>query len=90
MAARVPILSTAVHGIRDLVVSGRDGWLLPPGHSQAISEGLQHVLPQPALLQAMAARARERVVAEYDAAHLLPHHAALAASIATRSPPADD
>jgi glycosyltransferase involved in cell wall biosynthesis len=82
MAARVPILSTAVHGIRDLLVPGTHGWLIPPGHSQALSEGLQHVLTQPELLQAMSLQARARVVAEYDCSHLLPRHTALAAQVA--------
>jgi glycosyltransferase involved in cell wall biosynthesis len=82
MAARVPILSTAVHGIRDLLVPGLHGWLIPPGQSQAISEGLQHLLVQPELLRAMSTQARSRVIAEYDAARLLPRHAALAATVA--------
>jgi glycosyltransferase involved in cell wall biosynthesis len=82
MACHVPILSTAVHGIRDLLTTGTDGWLIPPGNTQAISEGLQHVLADPGLTQAMATRARTRVAAHYDAAILLPRHAALAVSIA--------
>lgn len=82
MAARVPILSTAVHGIRDLLISGTDGWLVPPGHSQALAEGLQHLLPQPELLATMSTHARTRVVTGYDAARLLPRHAALAAAVA--------
>ena len=83
MACRVPILSTAVHGIRDLLTSGTDGWLIPPGHSQALAEGLQHLLPRPELMQEMSHHARARVVAHYDAALLLPRHAALAARVAS-------
>ena len=87
MACRVPILSTAVHGIKDLLRHGRDGWLIPPGHTQAIAEGLAHLLADPALTAPMADSARARVVAEYDATRLLPRHAALAAAVAaTRQP----
>jgi glycosyltransferase involved in cell wall biosynthesis len=86
MAARVPILSTGVHGIRDLLTSGRDGWLIPPGDSQAISTGLQHLLGNAAPARVMAEQARARVVAEFDTAHLLPRHAALAGALAAGSP----
>lgn len=82
MACRVPILSTAVHGIRDLLSDGTDGRLIPPGHSQAMAEGLQQVLAHPELTVEMARRARARVVAEFSAAILLPRHAALAATVA--------
>jgi glycosyltransferase involved in cell wall biosynthesis len=82
MVCRVPVLSTAVHGIRDLLTPGVDGWLIPPGHSQALSEGLQHLLARPELAAALAARARDRVMARNDAAQLLPRHATLAATVA--------
>lgn len=82
MACGVPVLSTAVHGIRDLLSSGVNGWLLPAGHTQAMAEGLQHLLANPELAQALAARARTTVVANFDASLLLPRHAALAATIA--------
>jgi glycosyltransferase involved in cell wall biosynthesis len=83
MAARVPILSTGVHGIRDLLTTGREGWLIPPGDSQAISDGLQHLLANEALTRAMVGAARTRVAAEFDTAHLLPRHAARAAVTAS-------
>lgn len=79
MACRVPVLSTGVHGIRDLLTPGKEGWLIPPGDSQAVAEGLQHLLAHPALAADLAAQARARVVAGYDATHLLPRHARLAA-----------
>lgn len=84
MAARVPILSTAVHGIRDLLAHGIHGWLIPAGHSQALAEGLQHLLVKPELRLEMSTQARARIVAEYAASLLLPRHAALAARIAAQ------
>jgi glycosyltransferase involved in cell wall biosynthesis len=87
MAARVPILSTGVHGIADLLVAGRDGWLIPSGHTQAVSEGLQHLLGRPQLMQDMAWRARTRVLTEFDSARLLPRHATLAAAVAATGIP---
>lgn len=82
MACGVPVLSTAVHGIRDLVSSGVDGWLMPAGDTQAMADGLQHLLVNPELAQSLATRARARVVAEFDAGMLLPRHVALAAAVA--------
>lgn len=83
MASRVPILSTSVHGIADLLIPGEHGRLVPPGNSRALADGLREALEHPAEGQAMAARARARVVAGYSSDNLLPQHAALAATLAT-------
>lgn len=82
MAVRVPILSTAVHGIREMIRPETDGLLVPPGDTVALSDGLARQLSDPAAGQRMAAQARERVVANYTSAILLPRHAALAAAVA--------
>ncbi len=81
MACCVPILSTGVHGIGEMLESGRDCWLVPPGDSHAIAEGLARALSSPGLAAEFTARARAGVVA-FDSRTLLPRHAALAARIA--------
>lgn len=86
MATKVPILSTAVHGIRDMLTSGHDSWLIPAGDSHAMAAGLHHLLTQPTLARDYADRARQRVVQSLAAAQLLPRHAALAAQVCTRNP----
>ena len=37
MAARLPVIGTAVEGTEDLVVPGETGWLVPPGNPQTLS-----------------------------------------------------
>lgn len=83
MAAQLPILSTAVHGINDLLPGPDYGLLIPPGDSQAICTGLQVALTEPAAATQRAARARERVVGHFNSALLLPRHVALAARVAS-------
>ncbi|MBP6507891.1 MAG: glycosyltransferase family 4 protein [Opitutaceae bacterium] len=78
MAARVPILSTGVHGIGDMLASGRSGWLVPAGETHALTDGLHHLLSHPTLARTYAEAARVRVVEHFDAAVLLPRQTALA------------
>jgi glycosyltransferase involved in cell wall biosynthesis len=85
MACRVPILSTAVHGIRDMLTSGEDSWLVAPGDSHALAEGLAHLLANPGQAREFAERARTRVVSQYSTSTLLPRHAALAGRVAAAS-----
>lgn len=40
MAARLPVIGTAVEGTEDLVVSGDTGWLVPPRDVEALSQAL--------------------------------------------------
>ena len=68
MAARVPILSTGVHGIGDMLASGRSGWLVPAGETHALTDGLHHLLSHPTLARTYAEAARVRVVEHFDAA----------------------
>jgi glycosyltransferase involved in cell wall biosynthesis len=40
MAARLPVIGTAIEGTEDLVVPGQTGWLVPPHDPIALSEAL--------------------------------------------------
>ena len=40
MAARLPVIGTAVEGTEDLVIPGQTGWLVPPGDPDALSGAL--------------------------------------------------
>lgn len=86
MAARVPVLSTGVHGILDLLPDAELGCLMPPGHSQTICDGLHDLLADLQTAAARTARARERVVQHFNSATLLPGHVALAARVASFRP----
>ena len=86
MACGVPIVSTGVHGVPEMARAGQEAVLVAPGDGSALCDAMVRLLREPQLGRELAARARTRVVAEYDSAQLLPRHAGLAARIATRHP----
>jgi colanic acid/amylovoran biosynthesis glycosyltransferase len=62
-----PVLSTFVAGIPELVVPGRNGWLVPPGSVDDLAEGLRQVLDTPGeRLAAMGLCGREDVRRVHD------------------------
>ncbi len=82
MACAVPVLSTDVHGIPEMIRPGTDGLLVPAGNSAALAEGLRALLGDPAQGRQLAERARARVGENFDARLLLPRHFALACGLA--------
>jgi phosphatidylinositol alpha-mannosyltransferase len=77
MAAGVPVVASNVAGYREVVRSGVDGLLVPPGDPEALAEAVRRVLEEPALAEALrregSARAErfrwEAVVDEVEAAY---------------------
>lgn len=62
-----PVLSTFVAGIPELVVPGRNGWLVPAGSVDALAAGLRAILQCPAeRLAEMGLRGREDVKRQHD------------------------
>lgn len=68
MAAQVPVLTTRIAGIPELVEDGVSGRLVPPGDVTAFAEALDGLLSDGALRERYGTSGRARVVAEYDAA----------------------
>jgi glycosyltransferase involved in cell wall biosynthesis len=81
MAFAVPIVSTEVHGIPEMVREAQEARLVPAGDSAALAAALRELLAAPAAGQALAARARERVGTEFASAVVLPRHVALARTL---------
>jgi glycosyltransferase involved in cell wall biosynthesis len=81
MAFAVPIVSTGVHGIPEMVRDAQEARLVPPGDSAALETVLRELLAAPAAGQVLAARARERVGTEFASAVVLPRHVALARTV---------
>ncbi len=52
MAAGVPVLSTDVGGVGDLIVRGETGWLVPPGDPPAMAEAVRAILAEPTAIPA--------------------------------------
>lgn len=82
MGFSLPILSTAVHGIPEMVRGDQEAVLVPPGDSAALAAGMARLLTDAAAGAALAAKAHARVAAEYGSATLLPRHLALACAVA--------
>ncbi len=82
MACETPILSSGVHGVPEQARPDLEATLIPPGDTIALCEGMAKLLLSPEIGRTLAARARARVVAEFDASILLPRHQALAAAVA--------
>ncbi len=85
MAFQLPIVSSGVQGVPEMIRHESEALLVPPGDSSALAGTLAKVLSDPTLAGELARRARARVAAEYDSAQLLPRHAALAAAVAAQA-----
>jgi glycosyltransferase involved in cell wall biosynthesis len=64
-AAGVPVVATPVGGIRETVVEGETGYLVPVRDPQALAERISWCLEHPGEAKAVAAVARERVTARF-------------------------
>jgi glycosyltransferase involved in cell wall biosynthesis len=63
LAVGTPVVSTAVGGVPEVVVDGRNGLLVPPGDPQALAAALRRVLADDALRDELAANAQPSVAA---------------------------
>ena len=66
MAARKPIIASAVDGVPHYVRDGVNGLLFPPEDVGALADRMRRVLSDPVLAEGVASRARDRVTAEYS------------------------
>jgi glycosyltransferase involved in cell wall biosynthesis len=69
MAAGLPVVSTAVGGVPDLVREGETGLLVPSGDAAALARALQALVDDPARREAMGAAARQHAIAHFDIRH---------------------
>jgi colanic acid/amylovoran biosynthesis glycosyltransferase len=66
MAAGLPVVSTGVSGIPEIVESGENGLLVPPGEPAPLADALASLLDDPARRVRFAARGRETVERRFD------------------------
>ena len=67
MASEVPVVSTTVSGIPELVEDGRSGFLVPERDPAALVQALKRLLADVNLIARFGQAARQRVLAEFDA-----------------------
>ncbi len=65
MAQELPVVSTAVSAIPEIVADGVNGLLVPPEDPAALAAALERLLRNPALRAGMGAAGRARVLAEF-------------------------
>jgi glycosyltransferase involved in cell wall biosynthesis len=68
MAMELPVVSTTVAGVPELVEDGRSGLLVPEQQPGALADALERLLADPDLRRAMGRRGRERVLEVFDRA----------------------
>jgi glycosyltransferase involved in cell wall biosynthesis len=71
MAAGVPVLSTDVGGVGDLITHGETGWLVPPADPAALAAGIRGLLADPDLGRGMAEAARIAVLDRHSVKGLI-------------------
>jgi glycosyltransferase involved in cell wall biosynthesis len=66
MASGIPVIATALPGVRTVVNHGSDGLLVKPGDPDSLAAALRWMLDDDAARQAMGRRGRAKVVAYYS------------------------
>lgn len=66
-ACGLPIISTDVGGLRDSVVDGETGYLVPPGNIDKLTERLTELVQQPERRVRLGKSARQRAIEQFDA-----------------------
>jgi glycosyltransferase involved in cell wall biosynthesis len=67
MAMGLPVVSTRITGIPELVEDGVGGLLVAPGRPDELADRLESLLTDPALRRELGIRGREAVLREFDA-----------------------
>ncbi len=66
MASQVPVVSTSISGIPELIASGSEGMLVEPRDPTALADALQVAIQDRARAAAMAAAGRAKVEKGFD------------------------
>ena len=66
MASGIPVIVTENTGAADLVVDGKNGYIVPVRDAEAIRERLAHLAAHPAVLKEMGREARETMLSRND------------------------
>jgi glycosyltransferase involved in cell wall biosynthesis len=77
MASRVPVITTRIAGIPELVEDGVSGLLVPPGNLAELTKAIAALLADSTRAQAMGEAGRAKIEAEFDIANEAARIAAL-------------
>lgn len=68
MAMEIPVISTRITGIPELIDSGKDGILVTPGNPEELFKKIKFLMEESLLRSRLGKQAREKVMADYDLA----------------------
>jgi len=85
MAAGLPIASTAVGGVPELLQNGKEGFIVQPGRAEQLSEAMATLLKDGNLRRAMGAAAATRAREKFDVSAMIRAYEELYDEIATPS-----
>jgi glycosyltransferase involved in cell wall biosynthesis len=80
MLARKAIVATAIAGIPEAIIDGREGLLVPPGDAAVLAEALRLLIADPARRAALGEAAAERAGRDFTVAVMAQRYEALYAS----------
>jgi glycosyltransferase involved in cell wall biosynthesis len=81
MAARRPVVASAVEGTEDLVIPGQTGWLVPPGDRESLADALVDSASDAGRLRRFGEVARARVEASFTPARVVESYERLWAGV---------
>ena len=87
-AAGVPVVATDVGGVRDVVVDGETGFVVPPGDVNGLGEALLRILDDRRLAEELSQAARRWVRDRYSSDRLVADIRILYLSLLSRQPAA--
>jgi N,N'-diacetylbacillosaminyl-diphospho-undecaprenol alpha-1,3-N-acetylgalactosaminyltransferase len=73
----LPVITTDAVGCREVVDNGTNGYLVPIGESEQLSQRIVTLLSDASQYRQMAQNAREKAVAEFDIRTIVTQHLAL-------------
>jgi glycosyltransferase involved in cell wall biosynthesis len=86
MAARVPVIATAVGGTPEVVQEGQTGYLVPPNQPERLAERLETLLNDRSSRTAMGQAGRQRVCDQFTFASMARHYDELFSHLPARAP----
>jgi len=74
MAMGLPVVSTRVGGLPEMVTPGEHGLLVPPGNAPALAAAMSQLLADPEMCQSFGQAGRERVERDFSLAAMVRRH----------------
>lgn len=82
MAAGLPVISTRVGGVPEVIDDGETGLLAASGDSDGLARAMVRISQEPQLREALAVRGRERVASRFSEERMIERYASLYAELA--------